>query len=122
MARPKKEETEQAKPSETRQVTSSRKLTNLRKAARSAYKDTRAIAGSYGEQVRSAIEHDHLHRKAWSQAIKEDRMEPAELAEFYDQLEYYRDELGLRQRAESAPSLPLQEEEDNVEQFPDAAE
>jgi hypothetical protein len=96
-----------------------RKLKQLAASGRSAYRDSRKISGAYGEQVRNAVEHDHLHKQAFSQAMKEDRMEPAELNDFYSALDYYRDELGLLERAKSAPRLPIG---DNVVDMNEAAE
>jgi hypothetical protein len=110
---------EKATPSEVSEQISERKLKQLIKDARTAYKDTRAIAGDFGQKIASAVEHDHLHRKAFSVAKTADRMEPEKLAEFLDALDYYLDASGLRERAASAPRMEMG---DNVEQFPEAAE
>ncbi len=112
MARPKKE---MAEPSETSEQIGERKLRQLIKDARTAYKDVREIAGSFGAKVASAVEHDHLHRKAFSVCKTADRMEPEKLAEFLDALDYYLDASGLRERATSAPRMPMG---DNIEEFP----
>ncbi len=76
--------------------------------------------------IKTAVENNHLHRKAFRAAVAEDRMEAEKLAEYYEQLEYYRDVLGLADRAKNAPSLPMDatEAEDgddaktNVAKFP----
>lgn len=96
-----------------------RKLKNLAGASRSAYRDSRRISGALGEQLRNAAEHEHLHLKAFRSVMAEDRMEPPELADFYAAQEYYRDELGLLERAKSAPRLPMG---DNVVDINEAAE
>jgi hypothetical protein len=105
--------------------TSVKKLKALLRVAEAAYKDSRSIAGGYGEQVARAVEHDHLHKQAFASVVREARMTPEKLAAFYDAQSYYRDVLGLDERAASAPRLPMAEEgedEGNVRRFPDAAE
>jgi hypothetical protein len=119
MARPKKEVVPMS-PSDVVEQISERKLKQLIKDARTAYKDTRAIAEDFGQKIAQAIEHDHLHRKAFAVIKTADRMEPEKLAEFFDALDYYRDASGLNERAASAPRMEMGN--DNVEQFPDAAE
>lgn len=105
-----------AKPSmEVRQVIGARKLTNLLRSARSAYKDTRAIAGTFGEQVRQAVEHDHLHRRAFNFIKTLDRLEPEQLAETMEQFLYMYEASGLEQRAKSAPKLELVHDADAEE-------
>ena len=76
-------------------------------AARSTYKASRSLAGTFGEKIANAVEHDRLHLKAFRSVVAEDRMEPDKLAEFYDAQEYYRDVLGLNERAKSAPRLAI---------------
>lgn len=94
-----------------------RKLKSLRDSGRAAYRDQRKVSGAFGELVRKHAEHDHLHVKAFRSVMAEDRMEPDELADFYAAQEYYRDELGLTERANSAPRLgglgkPANDEDD----------
>jgi hypothetical protein len=94
------------KKRETAIQTSEKKLKYLMGRSRSTYKDQRALSGVLGQLIADAVEHDHLHRKAFSAVRAEDRMEPEKLAAYYDALEFYRDVLGLTERAESAPSFP----------------
>jgi hypothetical protein len=94
---------------EVRKVTSARKLKELLASARSAKNDISEIAGGLGSEIKAAVEKNHLHRKAFRAAIAEDRMEPEKLAEYYEQLDYYRDVLGLLERAQNAPKLPMGE-------------
>ena len=104
----KKDET----PTQTALQIGVRKLKVLAGSARAAYRDSRKISGAIGEQIRNAVEHDHLHKQAFSAVMREDRMEPAELADFYAAQDFYRDELGLIERAKSAPRLPMGEDDD----------
>jgi hypothetical protein len=85
---------------------SENKLKSLLRDSRAAYRDTRSIAGTLGESIAQAVEHNHLHRKAFAAVRAEDRMEPDKLAEYYDTLELYRDMCGLTERAKSAPKFP----------------
>ena len=50
-----------------------------------------------------------------------DRMESEKLAEFLDALDYMLDASGLRERAATAPRMPLESEAENVHEFPAAS-
>ncbi len=82
-------------------------LKDLVAMARSTKADVSELAGRFGEAVKNAVESKHLHRKAFRSVVAEDRMEPDALADFYDAQDYYRDVLGLNDRAKSAPRLSL---------------
>ncbi len=112
MARPKKEI---ADPSETSEQISERKLRQLIKDKRTAYKDMREIAGGIGAKVRSAVEHDNLDTWAFNICTRLDRMENEKIAAKLDALDYYLDATGMRERAASAPRMPMG---DNIEEFP----
>lgn len=86
---------------------SQKKLLTLIKGGRAAYKNMREIAGTFGEQVKEAIEHDHLHRKAFAMVRSLDRLEPEKLAETMEQFLFYYEISGLAERAKSAPKLTL---------------
>lgn len=88
-------------------------LQGLLKLARSTKNGVAELAGSLGAAIASAVENKHLHRKAFRSVIAEDRMEPAALADFYDAQDYYRDVLGLTERAKNAPRLPMEDDADN---------
>jgi hypothetical protein len=103
--------TKQVTGGEVTKVTPVNKLKALLGAARSVYKDTRLISGAFGEKIAKAVEHEHLHLKAFRSVVAEDRMEPDKLADFYDAQEHYRDVLGLNERATSAQRLPMGETE-----------
>jgi hypothetical protein len=82
-------------------------LKELVSLARSAKNDVSEISGRLGQAIANAVESKHLHRKAFRSVLAEDRMEPDALADFYDAQEFYRDALGLNERAKSAPRLSL---------------
>lgn len=94
--------TEAVKPSETMAMPGEKKLRTLMNSARSSSKEVKSINGAYREKVGEAVEDHHLHPKAWAAAVKEDKMEGEDLADYYDHLDYYRDVLGLNKRAEDA--------------------
>jgi hypothetical protein len=104
---------EAAKPSETRHAISAKKLKDLLKDARAAQQDIDAIAGTLGESIKKAVEKNYLHRKAFNVVKSADRMEPAKLRDFLDCLDHYLDISGLRERAASAPSLPMGGDDQN---------
>lgn len=102
-------------------------LGRLRSMKKSMDSDINAVRGTYGQAVADAVENKHLHKKAWSTAMREDKMEPEQLKLYYEHLDHYRDELGLIKRADSAPDLPMDgedgdgeedEKKGNVKQFP----
>lgn len=84
-----------------------KKLRQLLKDAGAAYKDGREIAGGIGQKIANAIEHDHLHKKAFATIRALDRMTPEKLADYMDTLLYYYEISGLEERAKSAPRLSL---------------
>ena len=100
-----KEEAEQAKPSEAEPQIGQKKLRSLLKAATDADKDQREIAGGINGRIADAVENDHLHKKAFSEIRKRARMTPEKLADYVDTLELYMDMSGLTERAKSAPRL-----------------
>jgi hypothetical protein len=97
-------------------------LKDLLALARSTKADVSELAGTLGQAIANAVESKHLHRKAFRSVVAEDRMEPDALADFYDAQEYYRDVLGLNERARSAPRLALVAGTDVEEPQAEAAE
>jgi hypothetical protein len=90
-------------------------LKELLALARTTKNNVAEMAGTLGQAIANAVENKHLHRKAFRSVVAEDRMEPDKLADFYDHQEYYRDVLGLHERAKNAPRLPMEgEEAENV--------
>lgn len=94
-----------ATSSEVSQQITERKLKTLLKACDATTKDVRAAAGELGNKIAQAVEHDHLHRKAFSTIRMLDRLSPEKLAEYFDCFDYYRDISGLQKKAESAPNF-----------------
>lgn len=119
-------EDNKVKPSEVRQAISQKKLRTLLASTRSAKQDINEITSTLGNEVKQAIENNHLHRRAFGIVRGLDRLEPEQLAETLDCLDHYLDISGLRDRAASAPRMEMGEAEedgeDNVKQFPAAAE
>lgn len=113
----------------TTRLTPGTKLRELLKSKKSSQQDADEAIGRYRQSLGVASEKHHLHLKAWAAVVREDKMEPEQLRAYYEHLEHYREELGLNKRAESAPPLPMEGEEDgdgeetdkpgrNVRQFP----
>lgn len=94
-----------ATSSEVSQQITERKLKTLLKACDATTKDVRAAAGELGNKIARAVEHDYLHRKAFSTIRMLDRLSPEKLADYFDSFDYYRDISGLQKKAESAPNF-----------------
>jgi hypothetical protein len=97
-------------PQEDREVVTLPKksvLTELLKAGRFAFKKGREIAGDFGAMVKDGVANEHVHRKALAACRAADRMEPAQLAEFFYHRDHYEKIFGLRERADSAPRFDL---------------
>lgn len=108
------------KPAKAKQI-GPRKLKDLVDAHDQMKASKKRIGKSFGELKRSMVEHEHLHGSAFDQAIKERDMEPPELADYLEALEYYRNQLGILDKAKSAPRLPLGGEEEGGEEEAEAA-
>ncbi len=122
-----------AKPSEVSPSISQQKLKALLASKRRATNDISEISGGLGSEIKTAIEENHLHRKAFGVICQLDRMEPEKLADFLDCFDHYLDISGLSDRAEQVQRLGLDgnagdteqeegDEDDNVRRFPAAAE
>lgn len=108
-------------------VISKKKLGDLLKDARAISADIKEQAGTLGQQVKEAVENNHLHRKAFTAVRGLDKMEPEKLAEFFYHFDRYLDMTGLRERAATAPNFweghdGEVEDDENVTRFPAAAE
>lgn len=104
-----------AKKEKTALQISVKALSDLLKLARSTKNDMAEMAGTFGSAIAKAVDDKHLHRKAFRSVVAEDRMEPEALRDFYDAQDYYRDALGLIERAKSAPRLPEGDDEEEAE-------
>jgi hypothetical protein len=115
MARAKSTETEAEPATETEgvvQIISTRKLKKLLKECRIAADDAHEINSSIGGKISDAAKNDYLHKKAFADLRKADKMTPEKLNDWWTTLKHYMRESGLEERASSAPRLSL---EDNVE-------
>jgi hypothetical protein len=97
---------------ETAKQISGNKLRKLIKAKNGAKKQTREINGSVGGQISDAVENENLDKVAFSMASRLEAMSPEKLWTTLPALLYYIDELGLEEKAKSAPPLPVDEEDD----------
>lgn len=103
-------------PTEEAHQIGQKKLKSLLAAARSAAEDSHEITSSLGGKIASAVENDHLHKKAFSTLRMMDKLTPEKLRNYWDTLEYYVDISGLGDRAASAPALPLDGEDGTEEE------
>lgn len=94
-----------------RQLTPEKDISTLLKQCKSAGKQTAEINGSLREKIAYAVDKKHLHKKAFATVRSLDKMEAEDLAAFFDHFDHYCDVSGLRERAESAPALELDEGE-----------
>ena len=92
-----------------RQVTPAKDVQTLVRRCKGQKKQIDEGVGVLREMIANAVEKKFLHKGAFAMARKLDNMEPEKLAEFFDHFDHYVDSLGLRARAESAPSLDLAE-------------
>jgi hypothetical protein len=93
------------------QLPAEKTLNALLRQARKAYKDTREIAGEQGAAIANAVEHSHLHKKAFSTIKGCDRMTAEKLAEWKAHFDDYFVKCGLQERADSVERLPMGEDE-----------
>jgi Ran GTPase-activating protein (RanGAP) involved in mRNA processing and transport len=103
----------------------SKKLIALLREVTSTTADMQELSGSLNERIGHAVEHDHLHKKAFSTLRVMDRMTPEKLADYWDTLQFYVDASGLGERAASAPAFNLsgrKDEEEETELEADEAE
>lgn len=103
------------KPSEVHKMPTMAKVRELARSFENTKESVSEISGRLGSALRTAAENNNLHLGAFRQAMKEKRMEPARLNDFYAHLDFYRDVLGLLDKAESAPRLPLADDQKGEE-------
>lgn len=95
----------------TRLITDA-KLRSLMQTCRSGDKKVSSLNGETREAIAFAVEKHHLHKGVFSTIRRLDKMEPPDLAMWFDTFLVYFDKSGLRARAESAPGLPMAEPEE----------
>jgi hypothetical protein len=111
MARPKKTaQKSKASPPKERKSSgiSQKQLQALLASSRRVRQDIGEINGSFGQEIRAAMEHHRLHRGAFRIIAMLDRKEPEKLAEFFEYFDEYSE--FLRERAKSAPRMDYDEE------------
>ena len=113
MARPKKT---------SANLTPEKDLKALMRAAQRNDVETDALNSLLRDKIADAVANKCLHRKAFSDARKLDKMEAEDLNAFFLHFDHYCEVFGLRTRAESAPALEMPEPEpesdrDNVSQI-----
>jgi len=113
----------QVKSSQVIKSISANDLKSLLKHKRQAQDFAAETNGSLGEKIAAAVENKNLHRKAFSECAKIDRMiikkgvEAA--AEYYDVLQHYLDISGLMAKIEGVQRLPLgDDKEDPADEAP----
>lgn len=124
MAR-KKQEAEPVE--ETVRLISKNKLKSLLSSSQKAKEDCSEINGALGEEIKSAIEKNHLHRPAFNVIKRCYSWSPEKLREFWDHLNAYWEMSDLEKKADSAPRLPMNDdsfgaEDDNVHRLQAAGE
>lgn len=129
-AAPKAAKQDNVQPSEVKKMPSANKIKELARNWEHTKETTGEISGRLGSALRAAAENNNLHTGAFRQAMREKKMEAGRLADFYDHLDFYRDVLGLEEKAASAPRFDFKGEEgvdqdtqdaqqaDNVAPFP----
>lgn len=116
MARKKDQQQEEEGGDEvTRELISKPKLKSLMNTVRKAKIDIGEINGAVGQEIKEKIENNHLHRRAFNACKPLMNLTAEQLAEFKDNFEYYWEALGLEAKANSAPRLPMGEEEGDEE-------
>ena len=96
---------------------SASKLRSLLSSAQKAKEDCGEINGALGEEIKTAIDKNHLHRGAFNAIKGLYSKSPEKLREFIDHFNYYWEASGLEKKAVSAPRLPMGDdtgEEDNI--------
>lgn len=95
------------------QLPAEKTLRSLLRQAKKAYEETTAIAGEQGAAIGNAVEHHHLHRKAFSTIKGCDRMPAEKLAEWKAHFDDYFVKCGLQERVDSVERLPLEDKKAN---------
>lgn len=90
-----------------RQLTPEKDLNSLLRVCKNHEKNIGELVGSLREKIGYAVEKHHLHKRAFGMIRSLNRLEAPQLAAFFDHFDHYCDVSGLRERAESAPSLDL---------------
>ena len=106
--------TEKTATQEAKQI-SKTKLNKLFDVGKRTKRETREISGSFGAQVKDAVENDNLDRVAFSIARRLDAMSDERLYVTLPALMFYIEQRGLEERAKNAPPLPVADESEEDE-------
>jgi len=87
------------------------KLVALMRRCKSGQSQISELSGNLGEMVAKAAENDHLHKGAFAQIRKLDKMEPEKLRSWLYHFNHMLNASGLQKRADDAPELPMDEPE-----------
>ncbi len=94
-----------------------KKLTDLMKACRGYEADMDTSRDGRGQAIAQAVEKDGLDRKVFSLIRRLDKLSPEKLAAWHDTFTDYFVKSGLLRRAESAPSMNLDQSENEADGF-----
>lgn len=103
--------TEKAKDGKAIQLITERQLKKLLKNAEDMKEAVDGLVGSHREEVKNAIEKQHLHKGAFADVKRLSKIKSNEaLAMHWDTLLAYMEMSGLMKRIESVQSLPLDDD------------
>jgi hypothetical protein len=88
------------------QATPANTVKKLLKDLRGQAEDIAEIRGEMGAAVKDAVDNKHLHKKAFADVRRLDKLSAEKLADHLDHFLYYLDVTGLSDRAKSAQRLP----------------
>jgi hypothetical protein len=118
--KPKLEVVEEQEEKRQYATISKSKLKGLLASSRATKQNITEMSGALGHEIKEACENYGLHRAAYQETCKRDRMEPEKLAEYLQHVDRYSRLVGLDARAASAPSFDLEDAGNEAE--PQAAE
>jgi len=95
----------------TRRLTPPNTVKNLLKSLRGQAEDIAKIRGEMGGAVSDAVKNKFLHKKAFGDIRRLDKLGPEKLADWKAHFDYYWDVCGLADRAKSAPKFSEVEEQ-----------
>lgn len=87
-----------------------RQLKALLNATKSIANQTSELVGSLREKIAYAVEKQGLHKKAFAEVRKLDKMEPEQALEYETHRAAYMDMLGITEKINAAARLPMGDE------------
>lgn len=116
--KPEPEATEQVKPSEVRQVISSKKLKEVLNAKKDLRSDVQGMNSTFGDMVKRITQKTPFSKKVLGFLSVLWDMTPERLALELEDLEHGLEASGLNAKAATAPTLGLGKEEETDEEEP----